>query len=62
MKKHFAMFTRDIYVLENGKLVNKKAAPELVRIMAIAEGHAMVRFPCCIPFIVRQKDLQDLPN
>ena len=59
MKKHFSMYAKDIYVVENGKFVSNKAAPELVRIMAIAEGYAMVRFPCCIPFIVSEKDLQE---
>ena len=59
MKKHFSMYAKDIYVVENGKVVVKKAVPEIVRVMVRAEGYAMVRFPCCIPFIVSEKDLQE---
>ena len=59
MKKCFAMYARPIWVTENGKCVAKVGKPERVQVMAVAKGYAMVRFPRCVPFIVRENDLDE---
>ena len=37
----------------------RKSVPEnsLVRVMAVADGYAMIRFPRCVPFVIRLKDI-----
>lgn len=40
--------------------VNRHANGNPVRVMAVAEGYAMVRYPGCSPFIEPVKDLRRL--
>lgn len=34
----------------------------VARIMAIAEGYAMLRYPRCMPFVYSLKDLKEIPK
>ncbi len=46
------------------RLTNRKTTlglSEVVRVMARAEGYAMVRFPGCMPFVVPVKEIELLP-
>lgn len=54
--KELAMHQRRITDVENGKFVSR-VEPRQVRVMARAEGYAMVRLPGCMPFVVSEKDL-----
>lgn len=54
-KKEMAVYSRSQVAIE-GEFVGN-VAPQLVRVMARAEGYAMVRLPGCIPVVVREKQL-----
>jgi hypothetical protein len=56
-KKEMAIYNRWRVDIEGGRFVEKIERCE-VRVMARAEGYAMVRRPGCIPFAVREKDLE----
>jgi two-component sensor histidine kinase len=56
--KKVMLLTRESFSAAEMKMV-----PETfeVRVMAIAEGHAMVRRKGAMPFIVRERELSELP-
>lgn len=51
-----AILTRVSPIIKDGKFVNEVTQFE-VRVMAIAESHAMVRRKGCMPFVCAVKDL-----
>lgn len=55
MKKTRAMLTRIKPIIKDGKIVDDMEMFE-VRIMAIAEGYAMVRRKGCFPFICKVEE------
>jgi hypothetical protein len=62
-KKEMAIYQRRVVVIgPGGNLVNALRPPEQVRVMARAEGYAMVRRPSCAPFIVSEKELAPLQD
>lgn len=56
MKKEYATYMRPKHVLEQGKW-RKEIVPQQVRVMARAEGYAMVRLTGMAPFCVSEKEL-----
>ena len=52
-----AICTKSMQAISDGKFVTVKDEFE-VRVMAIAEGYAMVRRKGCMPFVCRIKDLK----
>jgi hypothetical protein len=60
-KKEMAIHTRHVADIEHGRFV-RRTRPELVRVMARAEGYAMVRLSGCVPFVVSEKDLASAPQ
>ena len=61
MKKDVRIWSRCFPVLCAGKIVPNFSKTE-VRVMAVAEGHAMVRRPGATPFIVALKELSPKAN
>jgi hypothetical protein len=57
MSREFAVYLRVDTVVVNGKWVNE-TTPIDVRVMARAEGYAMVRRKGCLPFAVSEKQLR----
>lgn len=60
MKKEMAIYHQEIPHIENGKFVYR-TEQRIVRVIARAEGYAMVRNKGCAPFAVREKDLSAVP-
>lgn len=60
MKKHMILNHSTVMVM-NGKIETITKERE-VRVMAIAEKYAMVRFKGCMPFVVRESELKELEN
>ena len=56
-KAEMAIYGRPNFVIVNGKY-QRETRPEEVRVMARAEGYALVRKKGCMPFAVREKELQ----
>lgn len=56
MAKEFAIWHRRYIDVENGKFVNK-TEPLRVRVLARAEGYAMVRRPRSAPVVANERDL-----
>lgn len=56
MKKEFAMYAWNRLRMVNGRCV-KVVGSEMVRVMARAEGYAMVRLKGSMPFLCAEKDL-----
>lgn len=50
--------------LRAGRMVKLDPIPFEVRVMAIAEGYAMIRHKGCMPFVVSEKELSqpEKPN
>lgn len=59
MKPEKVIYVHRKPAIENGKWVEVVDEFE-VRIMAIAEGYAMVRRKCAMPFVCNVKDLREL--
>ena len=57
MIKRNAILTKIEIVIEAGRFKNVPIKFE-VRVMAVAEGYAMVRRPKCLPFVCSVKDLE----
>jgi hypothetical protein len=57
MKREFAVYRRVDLEVVNGKWADRSTDVE-VRVMARAEGYAMVRNKGCMPFVVSEKHLQ----
>lgn len=55
-KKEFATYHREEVAIAGGKFV-RAVTQHQVRVMARAEGYAMVRNPGCMPFVVSEKKL-----
>lgn len=55
-RKEFATYRRVDVAAVNHKIA-KQVLEHQVRVMARAEGYAMVRNPGCMPFVVSEKDL-----
>lgn len=55
-KKEFAVYHRVVRGVVNGRWADTTRL-ERVRVMARAEGYAMVRFPGAMPFVVSEKEL-----
>ena len=53
-----AILNRPNIVVRGGKFVEEREEME-VRIMAIAEGYAMVRRKGCLPFVCMEKELEE---
>lgn len=57
-KKEFAIYLRKGRVRQDdGKWKDVVVDERRVRVMARAEGYAMVRNPGCMPFVVSEKEL-----
>lgn len=57
-KKEFAIYLRTIRVRQDdGKWTDVVMSEHRVRVMARAEGYAMVRNQNCMPFVVSEKEL-----
>lgn len=56
--KNFAIWTRKFVEIKHGSFV-KSTEQIKVRVMAVAEGYAMVRRPRAMPFAVSLKDISD---
>ena len=54
--REFATHNRLLIELVAGKFV-RRIKPERVRVMARAEGYAMVRLKGCMPFVVPESSL-----
>lgn len=57
--KEMAMYDRKIVVVVAGKFA-QETRPEEVRVMARAEGFALVRRKGCLPFAVWEKELRPI--
>lgn len=55
--KEQAVYARMFVDAKDGKFVSR-IAQEAVRVMARAEGYAMVRRKGCAPFVVSEKELE----
>jgi hypothetical protein len=51
------MYARENVEVVAGKFVTVMGPAQKVRVMARAEGYAMVRYPGRMPFVVSEKDL-----
>jgi hypothetical protein len=60
MKRTKAIYTKVSPVIKDGKWASETIKNE-VRVMAFAEGYAMVRYKGCTPFAVPEKNLEILP-
>jgi hypothetical protein len=60
-KKEMAIYNHTRADIERGKFV-RRTEPWEVRVMARAEGYAMVRRPGAMPFAVSEKDLVPLSD
>lgn len=56
MKKTYATYNKKVYEAVNG-IIQFQIVPIDVRVMAIAEGYAMVRRKGAMPFCCLEKDL-----
>mgnify|MGYP000535323914 CR=1 FL=1 len=56
--REFAIYKKT-FLFRSGKKIETVVVPqkEPVRVMARAEGYAMVRFKGCMPFVVSEKEL-----
>ena len=59
--KEFAKLTRERLIVIGGKFVTEPESFR-VRVMARAEGYAMVRRPGAMPFVVSEKNLTTPPD
>jgi len=59
--KETAVHHRKLMVVEGGKFITRVAS-ERVRVLARAEGYVMVRKPHAYPFVVSEKDLEEVPR
>lgn len=59
--KEFAIYGRRVPFIADGRFC-EEIRPERVRVMARAEGYAMVRLPGAMPFVVSDKDLTTPPT
>lgn len=54
----YIMFKREVPTPDGkGRLFRKEITDGPVRVMAEADGYAMVRRKGCIPFVIRSKDI-----
>lgn len=58
--REFAIYHRPVSHLVNGKFV-RSTEDQRVRVLARAEGYALVRNPGAMPFVVSERDL-DVDN
>jgi hypothetical protein len=56
-----AIYNRHFPVVKNGRFASE-FRPEQVRVMARAEGYAMVRLKGNSPFVVPEKELHPIPQ
>lgn len=56
-KKEFAIYLRTSRVRQDDGKWKDVVGEHRVRVMARAEGYAMVRNPNCMPFVVSEKEL-----
>ena len=55
-RREMATYLRMVVEIEHGKFAGR-IRPEEVRVMARAEGYAMVRKKGAVPFVVSEKEL-----
>ncbi len=57
MAREFALYSHPEHKFENGRWVEYSRPPKEVRVMCRAEGYAMVRYPGCAPFVVKESTM-----
>lgn len=60
MRRELAILSKKLPAFRSGKWVDEETKI-YVRVMARAEGHAMVRRPHAVPFVVLEKELEPVP-